>query len=250
MNKINKIDRDSPIPLYYQIKEQLKNYIESEKLPAHSSLPTEDELAKQYGVSRLTVRNAMKELISEGIIYRIQGKGTFVSEKKHISDLTFLKGFNEEMRSIEKETRSKVLFNNFILPDPKIVEMFGLKKNQKVLLLSRIRYENDIPRAVENAYLNISAYPELMEIKEKDMEKLSLYDILKNEFQIYPTYAKEEIEIVYANKETSKILDIKENDCVLSIIRLTSSHENIPFEYVESKYRKDNFKLRISLEAK
>lgn len=247
---MNNIDRNSPIPLYYQIKEQLKNYIESNNLPAHTSLPTEDELAKKYNVSRLTVRNAMKELINEGIIYRIQGKGTFVSEKKLVTDLTYLKGFNDEMKSLNRKTRSKVLVNEIIQPDVKIIEIFNLKRNQKVLLLSRIRYENNIPRAIENAYLNIAAYPELIEIKEKNMEILSLYNILKEDFQIFPTYAKEEIEVMYADKETSKLLEIKENDCILSIIRLTSSQENIPFEYVESKYRKDNFKLRITLEAK
>ncbi|SHE80535.1 GntR family transcriptional regulator [Marinitoga hydrogenitolerans DSM 16785] len=247
---MDSIDRNSPIPLYYQIKEQLKNYIELNKLPAHTLLPTEDELSKKYSVSRLTVRNAMKELINEGIIYRIQGKGTFVSEKKLITDLTSLKGFNDEMESIGKKTKAKVLFNGFILPDAKVVKIFKLKKNQKVLLLSRIRFEGNIPRAIENAYLNISAYPELIEIKEKDMSNLSLYKLLKDKFQIFPTHAKEEIEIIHANKKISKILNIKENDCVLSIIRLTSSQDNIPFEYVESKYKKDNFKLRITLEAK
>lgn len=247
---MDKINRDIPIPLYFQIKEQLKKYIESNNLPAHTALPTEDTLAKKYNVSRLTIRNAMKELINEKIIYRIQGKGTFVSEKKLISDLNYLKGFNDEMKKLNKKAKSKVLFNGLIQPDTRIIEIFNLKKYQKILLLSRIRYENDIPRALENAYLNISVYPELIEIKEKNMEILSLYTLLKENFQIYPTYAKEEIEIVYADKETSQNLEIKENDCVLSITRLTSSQDNIPFEYVESKYRKDNFKLRITLEAK
>jgi len=247
---LESVDRSSPIPLYYQIKLNLKRFIEDNKLKPNDPLPPEEELAKYYKVSRLTVRQAMQELVKEGLIYRIQGKGTYVAENKMISDLSHLTGFSEEMEKIRKKAWSKVLTNKLVKPPEKVADAFHISGEAKVLLLSRLRYEGDRPRSIENAYLNISKYPILRKISQYDMSTKSLYKLLKDEFSIYPTFAEEEIEVVHAEESVAKILGIKEGDCVLSIVRITFSQEKIPIEYVYSNYRKDNFKLRVTLKAR
>ncbi len=238
------IDRSSPIPLYYQIKEIIKDYIEDNGLKPHDMLPPEENLARMFGVSRMTVRQAMKELQIEGVIYRVKGKGTFVAEKGMVSNLTDLKGFSEEIESLGKTHHSIVLYNGLIDPPPEVIETFGLPRWRKVILLKRIRFEDDIPRALEEAYLNVVAYPELIEITRKDMEKNSMYRILREDLKIIPTVARESLEIVKADLELGRILDIGKGQCVLKRLRITSSQEDIVFEYTLSWYRPDRFKLR------
>lgn len=250
MNVLEFVDRNSPIPLYYQIKLNLKRFIEDNKLIPNAPLPSEEELAKRYGVSRLTVRQAMQELVKEGLVYRIQGKGTYVAESKMISDLSYLTGFSEEMEKVKKKTWSKVLANELVKLPEKVAKVFNIPSDTDVLLLSRLRYEGDRPRAIENAYLNISKYPVLKKILEYDMSARSLYKILREEFSIYPTFAEEEIEVVHPEKSVAEKLGIDERDCVLSIVRITFSKEKIPVEYVYSNYRRDNFKLRVTLKAR
>ncbi len=243
------VDRSSPIPLYYQIKEIIKDYIDEMELKPHDMLPPEENLAKMFGVSRMTVRQAMKELQIEGVIYRIKGKGTFVAERGMVSNLTELKGFSEEIESLGKTHRSVVLHNGLVDPPPEVIEVFELPRGRKALLLKRIRFEDDIPRALEEAFLNIMAYPELVEISHRDMERESLYRILRGELRIVPTTARESLEIVLADLELARILGMKRGQCVLKRLRITSSQDDTVFEYTLSWYRPDRFKLRYVIKV-
>ena len=241
--RLREVDRNSPVPLYYQIKEIIKEYIKEKNLKPHDMLPPEEELSKMFKVSRMTVRQAMKELQIEGIIYRLKGKGTFVAEKARISDLAHLKGFSEELEEMGKEHRSIVLFNDLVEPPDPVLEEFKLEKGTKILLLKRIRYEGDIPRAIEEAYLNTIAYPKIEIVTKKDMEKESLYKILRDELSIVPTLARETIEIHEASKDEAKLLEIGKGTCLFKRVRITSSQEDVVFEYTVSLYRPDGFKL-------
>ena len=241
---MRRVDRSSPVPLYYQIKEIIKDYIEENSLKPHDMLPPEESLAEVFGVSRMTVRQAMKELQIEGLIYRIKGKGTFVAEKGMVSDLAQLKGFSEELESMGKSHHSVVLHNGLVEPTPEVLEAFNLSKWRKVLLLKRIRFEDDIPRALEEAYLNVVSYPELLEITRRDMERESMYRILRNELKVIPTTARESLEIVNADAQLARMLEIRKGQCVLKRSRITSSQDGIVFEYTLSWYRPDRFKIR------
>ena len=243
------IDRASPVPLYYQIKEIIKDYIREKKLKPHDSLPPEEELSRMFGVSRMTVRQAMKELQVEGIIYRVRGKGTFVADKTTVSDLTSLRSFSEEILALGKKPRSMVLHNDLIDPPPEVIEAFGLRKWRKVLLLKRIRFEDDLPRALEEAYLNVAAYPEIIEITKRDMEEESLYRILREELGIIPTLANETLEIANADPALSRILGVRKGKCLMKRIRVTKSQDGTVFEYTISWYRPDKFKLTYTVRA-
>lgn len=94
-----KIDKQSPIPIYYQIMEQLKAQIKSGELLPDMPLPSEREYAEQFGISRMTVRQALSNLVNEGFLYRLKGRGTFVSKPKMEQALQGLTSFTEDMKS-------------------------------------------------------------------------------------------------------------------------------------------------------
>src|SRR5436305_14643133 len=96
------LERSNPLPLYYQLKEVLKQQIQAGHLAPHTAIPSEPELVAQYHVSRATVRQALTELVHEGLLYRQHGRGTFVCEPRVQQDLSVLTSFSEELRRLGK----------------------------------------------------------------------------------------------------------------------------------------------------
>ena len=146
----------SPQPLYLQLKELLRGYIMDGTYAPHSKLPSENELIKQYKVSRITVRQALRDLQKEGLIFSIQGKGSFVTKPKAIQDLTRLQGFGEAMSRHGLETYSKVLSIKRLPADKHVATALNLEKGHEVFEFKRIRFLNRAPVSLDISYFDIS----------------------------------------------------------------------------------------------
>lgn len=236
---------ETPIPLYYKLYVDLKESLNSGKYQKGDKLPTEKELCQQYSISRLTVRRAMDELRREGFIERLKGKGTFVTGSKREEQLAILTGFTDEARKRGSETRSVVLENRLVRVPADAVELFDIPADAMVVLLKRVRFLEGEPYAIEEAYLNVGADIRLLNITQRDMEKESLYGILRKEYGINISYAEEEMELTRLKKEEARFLRQELDDCAIMRKRFTYTKSDICIEYVISLYRADKSKFRI-----
>lgn len=236
---------ETPIPLYYKLYVDLKESLNSGKYQKGDKLPTEKELCQNYGISRLTVRRAMDELRREGFIERLKGKGTFVTGSKREEQLAILTGFTDEARKRGSETRSVVLENKLVRVPADAVGLFDIPADAMVVLLKRVRFLEGEPYAIEEAYLNVGADIRFLNITQRDMEKESLYGILRKEFSINISYAEEEMELTRLKKEEARFLRQDQDECAIMRKRFTYTKSDICIEYVISLYRADKSKFRI-----
>ncbi|MGC9321775.1 MAG: GntR family transcriptional regulator [Kosmotogaceae bacterium] len=236
---------ETPIPLYYKLYVNLKESLNSGKYQKGDKLPTEKELCQNYGISRLTVRRAMDELRREGFIERLKGKGTFVTGSKREEQLAILTGFTDEARKRGSETRSVVLENKLVRVPADAVELFDIPADAMVVLLKRVRFLEGEPYAIEEAYLNVGADIRFLNITQRDMEKESLYGILRKEFNINISYAEEEMELTRLKKEEARFLRQDQDECAIMRKRFTYTKSDICIEYVISLYRADKSKFKI-----
>src|SRR5919107_2932451 len=132
------LDAQSPIPKYYQLKEIIRGRIESGELEKGELIPPERELCEMYGISRMTARQAVMELVNEGLLYREQGKGTFVAGKKIQQETARLTSFTQDMRERGMEASSVVLEFEVESAGPVVSRMLRIAPGAKIIRLRRL----------------------------------------------------------------------------------------------------------------
>ncbi len=239
---MNKIDKSSKIPLYAQLMDILINQIEN-YMEENDQLDSEREICDKYGVSRTTVRQALDELEKQKNIYKVHGKGNFISSRRVEQELIKVYSFTDEMRKLGKKPISKLLNFEIAEPDSKILRKLKLKENELVYKITRIRIADDIPMIYEVTYL---PYDKFNGMTKKDLEENPLYEIFKNDFKVHITSAEEVLESVSINKLESIYLDVSQGEPGLKIERTTYENKQV-IEYTVSIARGDKFKYRVCL---
>jgi GntR family transcriptional regulator len=213
---------------------------------AASRVPPEDELAKSFGVSKITVRNALKMLEDEGIVQRMPGRGTFI----HRRDLTYIRetssllGFTEEITTVGHKPSSRELEKR-VMPPPKIPRRrLALPDGAEVLFLKRLRNVDNLPLGVQTAYLPIQRFAGL---ERFDFSTESLYRILAAEYGVKLHTARQSYRIAYPDAATAKLLETTPTAPGFSAERLTFDVEGQPVEYTETFFRGDRFSVHITL---
>lgn len=239
------IDTNTSIPYYEQIRSYLLSKIEAGEFKPHTQIPSERNLSEQFGVSRMTVKHAINELVTSGRLYTRVGKGTFVNDTPITQSLDMLTGFSEDMESLGKSTSSRVLVAEHITATAKLASKLQVAINSAVLHLKRVRLADNQPVAIESSYLNPTFCPALLETHDFSHE--SLYNVLKSEYNLQLRYAEQSIQARLASKSEAALLSIQNGFPLLHIMRITFSAESIPIEYVESVYRGDLYVFRARL---
>lgn len=239
------ISKKSPLPIYYQIKEILKEKIEGGALKPHEALPSERELGERYNISRMTARRALSELELEGYVYREQGKGSFVAEPKFRQALLKLTGFTEDMHDRGLKPGAKVLDLEVISNDPELAERFKASPEEKFVKLQRVRTADGEPLAIETSFLRRRLSPGIEKINFNDR---SLYETLRKEYGIHLGRAEQTVEASLSSAYEAKVLTISEGMPVLSMERTTYLEDGVTIiEYVSSTYRADRYKFYVEL---
>jgi|MudIll2142460700_1097286.scaffolds.fasta_scaffold00118_10 GntR family transcriptional regulator len=205
-----------PIPLYYQIKNLLKSKILSQELKATGQFPSEVQLCKQFNVSRPTVRQALSELIKEGLIYRDRGRGTFVTGGMSLKTVE-LKDTIENLISWGKVTRIKVLDYKEILPPAHIATIFKIKKNEKVFKLELLRSILKGPFGYSFTY-----FPSRLgaQISPNELtETTELLTFIEEKLKTKAQWADQHIDVCLASKSVAKHLSVKPGNPLLAIER-------------------------------
>lgn len=232
------------LPMYEQIKRIVLKKIQSNELEPGALIPSERELAAQYGVSRMTARHSITDLENEGYVYRVQGKGAIVSEPKVLESVSDLIGFSEDMRRRGYTPTTRVIEQTIIHAGSTIQKKLVLNSaNRDVVLLKRLRLTNDIPMSFETTYLPAQHFGELIDLDVSG----SLYELLKSRFQRGPMSATQTIEGEKADSTIATLLGIEEGDVVLRLKRVSFDKDNLPIEYVEAAYRGDKYIFSANL---
>lgn len=234
---------DTPSPLYEQIKDILRTRILEGTYQPNQKMPSESEMISAFGVSRITVRQALNDLQSEGLIFRVHGKGTFVSKPRAFQDLgSSLQGFGIAMRQMGYESHSKVLSIRTIVPPFQVQEQLQLASKTKVTELRRLRFLNREPISVDVTYLptNIGA-----RLAKANLVTRDVFVILENDFQIALGHADLQISSGLADEILAEQLCIPEDSPILCIDRLVYRSDGSPLEFEHLYYRGDAFKFKF-----
>lgn len=203
---------DGVIPLYQQLKNEIMQDILMQVYKQGDKLPPERKMAVDNNVSVITVRKALSELEEEGIVDRIQGKGTFVSVKKYDRSLNKFVSFTDACKNMGAIAGAKELEKKIIVPTKKIAERLEISGTSQIIYISRLRYVDDEPMVIERNYFTLD-YAYLL---NEDLSN-SLFDILYKKSGFMVTDSRKTIEIVRANKEESSLLNIQVGNPLIKI---------------------------------
>ena len=239
------LENDIAIPLYSQLKDRIISAINNDELKYGEKIPTEIEIMEQYNVSRITVRRAIEELVEEGYLIKKQGKGTFVIKNKIERKLTYSYE-NTQPISFTKELELNNIIPSAQVIDLKIIDpieefnkMLNINLNDKLIYMKRLRLANNIPTAIEINYFSYTYFEELL---NKNLTG-SLYKILEEDFKVFPNKnLKLELEVVKANDEQSKLLNIPISEPLFLFFGITADNNNNPIHIakrylIASKYK-------------
>ena len=244
MNFDNKtLNREIPIPLYYQLKEILLEEIK--KALPETPFPTELELCKQFDISRPTVRQAIQELVIEGYLNRMKGKGTFIAGPKIKQDfLIVLKSFTEEMKEKGLVPTTKVLGLEKTVCDEKVSTALAIPIGSEVAQLTRLRFADNIPIVVVVTFLPLDKVPDIL---SQDFENDSLYRILSEKYGYGIHSATRTLEARVADEEAEQ-LDMKRGEPIQFIQTIAYLDTGVPIEYSLAEYRGDKSEFTFELQ--
>jgi GntR family transcriptional regulator len=240
-----RLDRHSPIPLYYQLQRQLREAIDSGVLTANSALPTEPELASQLGISRFTVRQAMEQLVRDGLIRRERGRGTFVAEPPASAAVGRPYSFAEDLDSQGLDAHAPVLRLGPVTPPVEARTALGATADEPVLEIVRLRSRGGRPVAVEISLVPANLVPGLT---VEALTDTSLYDVLERRYGITVTTAEEELRLVALEDEVARWLDVPPGTPGCRIERVTWD-DNRVIELRYSHLATDSVRFRVSVPA-
>lgn len=239
-----KLEKGSPIPLYYQLKEIIKSEIESGEWNQGDLIPSEREMVQVCKISRPTVRQAINDLVNEGLLMRQKGHGTFVSKTK--VDQWFLESmlsFSKEMNMKGVAHSTKVLSQTVVATNPLLKSVFG-EQYYQFICLERLRYVEGQPAVVVTSYIPSPIAPGL-EIENLNEE--SLYDLIENKYGHRVSHATRVLESINVSEKDSELLEV-EPMAAIQLIKTTGYlTDNQPFEYSIARYRGDSNSFTVTL---
>jgi GntR family transcriptional regulator len=220
--------------------------IDSGQYKPHQRLMSERELGEKFKVSRMTVRQALTEMIREGILYTQVGKGTYVSDAKIKQELQTLTGFSQDMAARGAVVSAQVLEAHILPATLTLAAIFSVPMNTDLVLLSRLRLSDGIPLAIEEAYIRYQICPGILEC---DFSKESLYNVLATRYNTILVRAEQTMEASLAVPQEAELLQITPPCPVLRLERLSYNEQNMLIEYVKSTYRGDRYKFHTTLQS-
>lgn len=242
MDISNNIGKLKGVPLYVQIRESIRTRIDSGEFAVGCHLPSEDALAKEFGVSRMTLRRAMEDLVQDGLIVRKHGDGTLVSSTKVQRDYTKLTSFFEDARARGLKPYSCIMIKEIVKADKDIAAKLMINDRDPVFHIIRKRLvEDEKVVAIHELYIPVALCPW---IEDANLEQASLYDLYQDH-GLAVEWGSQIVEARSATKEQSENLNIEPDSPVLFSERISYTSKNIPVERVVAVSPGDRFSLKL-----
>jgi GntR family transcriptional regulator len=237
------IDRRSGTPLWFQLRAILHRGIDSGEFPVDGRLPSEAELCRRYDVSRTVVREALAKLVAEGRIYKIKGKGAFVTTRK--SDEEFVgttMGLWEELLTKGHDVRTRVLLQELGPPTARERAALRLATDDTVVRLRRVYVVDGNPTIMVETALPAALVPGL---ERAPLENRSLYATVRQRYGLAPERAERWIEAALPDREEAQLLEVTTRTPLIAIESIASTASGVPMEYYVALHRTDATRLHV-----
>ncbi|GIP59623.1 GntR family transcriptional regulator [Paenibacillus sp. FSL W8-0186] len=238
------LEKNSPIPLYFQLKEDMIHKIRNEEYKVNDSLPPETQLMKMYGVSRTTVRQAIDLLVSEGYLEKRRGVGTFVTKQQlNQWDLAELRSFNEEASRQGLSARTELLSSERVMANDALKGIFE-KESAWFYKLERLRFIENEPSVLVTTYVPADITPGL---ERFNFSEVSLFATLREHYSLKISFANKTFRAINASAEDAAILKVDPGFAIQLVETVTYDDKDRPIEYSVSRDRGDlnRFKVRL-----
>ncbi|NHL66642.1 GntR family transcriptional regulator [Burkholderia ambifaria] len=235
----------SAAPLYVQIKDTLRARILDGTYAPHSRMPSEHELCAMFDVSRITVRQALGDLQKEGLLFKLHGKGTFVSKPKAFQNVTSLQGFAEAMSSMGYEIVNQLRSVRTVKADRHLATKLNVPEGAPLVEIHRVRLLNREPVSLEQTWV-----PEALgkRLAGADLATRDIFLILENDCGVPLGHADVSIDAILADDDIVDALRVEESSPVLRIERLTHDASSTPIDYEHLYFRGDAFQYRLRID--
>lgn len=225
-------------PVYIKIVEDIKKKVNSAELKPGDTVPPEAALCKEYGVSRMTVRKGLAILASEGYIYSVPGKGSYV-QKPEVNKYTL--HYDEMNNPINSIDNARLLEVTIVMPDEKLADELQITRNKHVIMIRRVFYTDGIPVAYDVKYL---IYSKGMPIVEKEIEQATFQEMVSKGMPIFALKKRISISAQMPNEEIKRSLNIYNELALLVVEQKLYNNENKPIGIGVTSYRGDYIKLQ------
>ena len=243
---MNGIARGARLPLYQQLYEILHKRILLKEWKPGDRLPTESELEKEYGISRITVRTVLDMLVKEGLIYRQAGRGTFVAHATLEQGLSQIISFTEDMQCRGFTVSARVLFSGLVPATAYIAERLRIEPGEELAHLQRLRLADGEPMCIEHSYFVHKYCPGIL---DHDFSARSLREVKIRQYGIRWTHARQTIQAINASQKIADLLGIRRGEALLFFERVSFSQDGIPMEFLQAYYRADRYILYSELQG-
>ena len=239
------VDHNSPIPFYVQVKEALRERIERGEWKPGDQLPSEPEFCRMFDVSRIVIRQALKEMSYEGLVVRKRGKGTFVAEPKIVEGLVQeLTGFHQDMTRRGHRPVSQVLKQVVVPANPKVAAHLDIHPGTPVLQIDRLRSVGGEPIVLVTTYLPSRLVPGL---EHEDFSQQSLYELLEKRLGLVIARGRRTISAVAANEQEAQLLQIEKGFPLIVLDSVSYLADGTPIEYYRALHRGDRSSFEVEL---
>lgn len=238
-------DKQNLVPLYRQVYNYYRLLIEDGTYKLHDQIPSERQISEELSISRMTVRKAMEELVGDGFLTRVTGKGTFVRQTMIRFEPSTLFSFSTSLKLLGYEIKTKIISVEVEEPSIAVRQPLNISKAEKVICIRRLRYVNSEPVSIDITYLPFNEYEKIItcdltiEPLHLTMEKVSGCQL---------KFTSDFIEGVSADKFLSQTLNIPIGSSLLLITGVSFSSFYKPLRYVLAYYRSDRFRFSVGKE--
>lgn len=242
---IASLDRDAPEPLWSQLTAVIRQQISDGRYVADQALPSESELSEIYGVSRTVVREALGELVRSRQIYKIKGKGAFVSPSR--VDLRFvgtITGSAADLLATGQRVATKILEQELGAATPDEAMALGIENDAPVVRLRRLRVVAGTPWLLVRTTLPAALVPGLESAK---LENVSLYEVLRRRYGLIPAGADRWLEATIPTAKEHKLLETRSGTPILSIESVTWAEDGTRFEWYQALHRSDQARFYVGI---
>ncbi|EHM10669.1 transcriptional regulator [Thermanaerovibrio velox DSM 12556] len=235
--------KESPVPLYYQLKEKLLRKIEQGELKPGDPIPSERELCDRYKISRMTAAKAVTALVNEGVLFRQRGVGTFVAHPKPPCSSSTLGGFTDNIREAGLSCRTEIISFSEEPAEGSMPSRLQIPDGALVFSILRLRFVEDEPFSLEHAWIPKDRFPDLTpDLLNGD----SLYRLFREHLKKPPVLARQTIEAVLASEYEAKMLQEEPKTPMLLFRRVALDSEGLPLEFSKCIYRGRKFLYEIT----
>lgn len=247
-SSVGPIRRNGPLPYYAQLADILRAEIAAARWQPGEALPSEAQLGSRHGLSRTAVRQALGQLVAEGLVQKEKGRGTFV-RRAPVADFVVheVRGFFDEMTEKGHQVSTRVLAQEAATAPPRVVGELGLLMGSKTVRVFRVRLVDGVAICEVETFL---PFPRFEALLRSDLQNRSLYSVLASDFGTKPTGGHRYIESASAAQDTARNLGISRGEPLLKLTAINFDQSGVPFEYFLAHYRADATRFELTVTSK